>query len=95
MRIGELSRITEVSARSLRYYESLGLIRSTRTPNGWRDFDGAAFDRVVHIPAQIVKEPTALAVHRAPIPIPKSCAIVITIAHDHFGNLQKASKCSK
>ncbi len=49
MQIGELSRITGVSARSLRYYESLGLIRSTRTSGGWRDFDGAVFERVVLI----------------------------------------------
>lgn len=49
MRIGELSRITGVSARSLRYYETLSLIRSTRAANGWRDFDEAVFDRVVLI----------------------------------------------
>lgn len=41
--------MTGVSARSLRYYEALGLIRSTRTANGWRDFEGAMFDRVVLI----------------------------------------------
>lgn len=49
VRIGELSQITGVSARSLRYYETLGLIQSTRTANGWRDFEGSMFDRVVLI----------------------------------------------
>jgi DNA-binding transcriptional MerR regulator len=49
MRIGELSRLTGVSARSLRYYEGLGLVRSTRTSGGWRDFDGAVIERVVQI----------------------------------------------
>ena len=49
MRIGELAEATGVSPRSLRYYESLGLIRSARRPGGWRDFDDAAVDRVVTI----------------------------------------------
>lgn len=49
MRIGELSRLTGVSARSLRYYEGLGLIRSARSNGGWRDFDDAAVERVVRI----------------------------------------------
>ncbi|KNX38989.1 MerR family transcriptional regulator [Luteipulveratus halotolerans] len=49
MRIGELAESTGVSARSLRYYESLGLIRSTRTPAGWRDFEPAMHERVVLI----------------------------------------------
>lgn len=42
MRIGELSRITGASARSLRHYEKLGLIESSREPNGYRDYDHAA-----------------------------------------------------
>ncbi|MFG3530036.1 MerR family transcriptional regulator [Streptomyces sp. NPDC047917] len=46
MKIGELSRITGVSVRALRYYEEEGLIRPTRSSNGYRDFcDGA--DEVV------------------------------------------------
>lgn len=49
MRIGELSRLTRVSARSLRYYEGLGLVRSTRTSKGWREFEGAVIERVVLI----------------------------------------------
>lgn len=49
MLIGELSRLTGVSARSLRYYEGLGIIHSTRTSGGWRDFDGAAIERVVMV----------------------------------------------
>ncbi|GAA1126590.1 MerR family transcriptional regulator [Kribbella jejuensis] len=49
MRIGELARATGVSTRSLRYYEEQGLIRSSRTPGGWRDFDGSMVERVVMI----------------------------------------------
>lgn len=38
MRIGELANRTGVSQRSLRYYESQGLLRSERTENGYRDY---------------------------------------------------------
>jgi DNA-binding transcriptional MerR regulator len=42
MKIGELSRLTGVSVRALRYYEEEGLIRPARGGNGYRDFcDGA------------------------------------------------------
>ena len=49
MRIGELADAGGVSARSLRYYEQHGLIRSERTPGGWRDFDDSMVERVVMI----------------------------------------------
>lgn len=49
MRIGELSRLTGVSARSIRYYEGVGLVPSTRTSKGWREFEGAVIERVVLI----------------------------------------------
>lgn len=49
MRIGELAEASGVSTRSLRYYEGNGLIRSERTPGGWRDFDGSMVERVVLI----------------------------------------------
>ncbi len=39
MRIGELSRRTGASVRSLRYYESRSLLTSRRSANGYRDFD--------------------------------------------------------
>ncbi|WP_225840195.1 MerR family transcriptional regulator [Streptomyces sp. NK08204] len=49
MRIGELARRTGVSARSLRYYETQGLLASERTPGGHRDYPQAAVDRVIRI----------------------------------------------
>lgn len=39
MIISELSARSGVSARSLRYYEQLGLVTSTRAANGYRHFD--------------------------------------------------------
>jgi len=35
-----------VSARSIRHYERAGLLRATRRPNGYRDFDATAAERV-------------------------------------------------
>ncbi|MFJ6844203.1 MerR family transcriptional regulator [Streptomyces griseoluteus] len=49
MRIGELARRTGVSERSLRYYESRGLLAAERTAGGHREFPEAAVDRVVRI----------------------------------------------
>ncbi|WP_280489711.1 MerR family transcriptional regulator [Nocardia carnea] len=46
MRIGELSRRTGVSRRSLRYYEQNGLLRSGRSANGWREYEEASVGRV-------------------------------------------------
>ncbi len=49
MRIGELSRLTGVSVRALRYYEEEGLIRSVRSANGYRDFPDSAVEAVQRI----------------------------------------------
>ncbi|MFC7622784.1 MerR family transcriptional regulator [Microlunatus sp. GCM10028923] len=49
MRIGELAMRTGVSVRSIRYYESQGLLESDRTTSGQRVFDPDAVDRVALI----------------------------------------------
>ncbi|MEV6021116.1 MULTISPECIES: MerR family transcriptional regulator [unclassified Streptomyces] len=49
MRIGELSRVTGVSRRLLRYYEEQGLIVPDRSANGYRDYDERYADRVKQI----------------------------------------------
>ncbi|MCL3994684.1 MerR family transcriptional regulator [Streptomyces lavenduligriseus] len=38
MRIGELSRRTDVSVRLLRYYEEQGLLHPVRRPSGYREY---------------------------------------------------------
>ncbi|WP_433661476.1 MerR family transcriptional regulator [Nocardia sp. CA-128927] len=49
MRIGELAERTGVSVRSLRYYETKGLLASDRTSGGQREYAEAAVDRVRRI----------------------------------------------
>jgi len=51
MRISEASRISGVSARSLRYYEDEGLIVPGRFDNGYRDYCRSTVDRVLAIRA--------------------------------------------
>lgn len=49
MRIGELSRRTGVSVRSIRHYDDNGLLGARRGENGYRIFDEAAVRRVLRI----------------------------------------------
>jgi DNA-binding transcriptional MerR regulator len=46
MRIGELSKRTGVSPRSLRYYEEQGLLTSSRSHAGQRHYSDAEVQRV-------------------------------------------------
>lgn len=49
MRIGELSKRTAVSPRSLRYYEDQGLLASTRSDAGQRYYSDTDVERVAVI----------------------------------------------
>ncbi|WP_097947789.1 MerR family transcriptional regulator [Streptomyces sp. ms115] len=50
MLIGEVARRSGVSARMLRHYESLGLVRpSGRTGSGYREYSGEDVRRIFHI----------------------------------------------
>ncbi|WP_097867497.1 MerR family transcriptional regulator [Streptomyces sp. rh34] len=50
MLIGEVARRSGVSARMLRHYESLGLVRpSGRTGSGYREYSGADIQRIMHV----------------------------------------------
>ncbi len=49
IRIGELSERTAVSRRSLRYYEQQGLLTSTRSAGGQREYADDAVERVIEI----------------------------------------------
>lgn len=47
MKIGELADAVDVTAKTIRYYESIGLLpEPARTPSGYRDYDAAAGERL-------------------------------------------------
>ena len=41
MNIGEASRRADVPAKTIRYYEDIGLLKPGRSANGYRDFTGS------------------------------------------------------
>ena len=49
MLIGELARRTGASTRTLRYYESHGLLRARRAANGYREYDESELRVVAEI----------------------------------------------
>ncbi|WP_244930601.1 MerR family transcriptional regulator [Nocardioides sp. W7] len=49
MRIGEVARSAGVTVKAVRYYESLGLVRAGRLPNGYREYDEAQVHRIREI----------------------------------------------
>ncbi len=47
MKIGELANLAGVSAKTVRYYESIGLLAEpARTSSGYRDYDDEAVERL-------------------------------------------------
>lgn len=46
MKIGELSRVTKASIRSIRHYEKQKLITAARQDNGYREFDETVIERI-------------------------------------------------
>ena len=47
MRIGELAKLSGVSADTIRYYERIGLLpQAARTPSGYRDYGESSVHRV-------------------------------------------------
>lgn len=49
MRISEVARRSGVPATTLRYYEQLNLISSTRTSNGYREYGSEVLERLSFI----------------------------------------------
>lgn len=71
VRIGELSAVTGVSRRSLRYYEQQGLLRSRRRANTYREYEPDAVEQVAFIQdlfsaglsSQVIRDSLPLAGH--------------------------------
>jgi DNA-binding transcriptional MerR regulator len=83
VRIGELSKATGASPRSLRYYEHLGLINATRLSNGYREYNESMTARVTTIKSLLdVGFPTELIAQILPCtgpggPVAESCSTLM------------------
>ncbi len=50
MKIGELARFGDVNPKTIRYYESIGVLpEPARTPSGYRDYDESYVDRLTFV----------------------------------------------
>ena len=49
MNIGQASQATSLPAKTIRYYEDIGLVQPTRQENGYRDYSVADIDRLQFI----------------------------------------------
>ncbi|RWR09762.1 MerR family transcriptional regulator [Paenirhodobacter populi] len=49
MNIGDITQRTGIPARTLRYYEDIGLVTPARAENGYRDYSAADLDRLMLI----------------------------------------------
>lgn len=93
MLIGELARRTGVSERLLRYYESRGLITSSRLANGYRDYSQATEQTVAHIRALLAAElPTRIIRQILPCAAGaqlRPCPDVLDALRQHLANLDR------
>lgn len=46
MNIGEIAKRSSIPAKTIRYYEDIGLVSPGRTANGYRDFNDLDFHRL-------------------------------------------------
>ncbi|MDC2865477.1 MULTISPECIES: MerR family transcriptional regulator [unclassified Bacillus (in: firmicutes)] len=96
MRIGELSKHTGVSERSLRHYEDKGLLTSKRLANGYRDFDETTIEQVkliqMYLQLGLNLEETAKMLRCLEIEphlYDNPCSSIITLYEDKLAEVKK------
>jgi len=96
LRIGELSKHTGVSERSLRHYEDKGLLTSKRLANGYRDFDETTIEQVkliqMYLQLGLNLEETARmlrCLEVEPHLYDNPCSSIITLYEDKLAEVKK------
>ncbi|MFE7527418.1 MerR family transcriptional regulator [Kitasatospora sp. NPDC057542] len=93
MRIGELSRLTGVSTRLLRYYEEQGLLRPDRTAAGYREYGKEDSVRVWQIRSLLAAGLSTriiavlLPCATGPVPVLEACPQLLAILRDELADL--------
>lgn len=96
MRIGELGQQAKVSTKTIRYYESLGLLdEPTRTPAGYRDYDESDVERL-----RFVRDAQATGLSLSEIASvielkgsgQRSCTHTLTLLERHLADLEQQIK---
>ncbi|MER7412958.1 MULTISPECIES: MerR family transcriptional regulator [Streptomyces] len=97
MRIGELSGLTGVSPRSLRYYEQQGLLAPQRTDNGYRSYEPLDAVRAANIKELLdagltlddVRPPLEKGCLDTPLRQSPQCAEMLALATDRLAALDE------
>jgi DNA-binding transcriptional MerR regulator len=101
MQIGELAQRTGTPARRLRYYEEQGLLSSSRSANGYRDYDPQAIQRVIQIrglieagiPTAIIKDILPLLDNPSTIHLTSRAIELIDALEHHRDQLDARIQC--
>lgn len=101
MRIGELAALTGTTPRMLRHYEQHGVIVSSRTQNGYRDFDAGQVATVTAakelidagIPVRVVTSLLAIASTRAPVDPHHLDDDALAQVREHWERLCRCIEC--
>ena len=94
MRIGELSKRTGASVRSIRYYQQQGLLHACRRPSGYREFDEGAVELVSRIQVLLrngftLDEIRSVAVDLDDSNIDAVCVEVVALYHRKLAELDE------
>ena len=93
MKIGELASSAGVSTKTIRYYESIGLMpQPRRTSNGYRHYDTASTDRI-----EFIRDAQAAGLSLVEINLildlrdqgESTCGHVISMLEDHVADVDR------